>query len=84
MPAASPVILTVLYILAALLVGALGQRRKWGFWGYFWASLVMSPLIGLLFVLAGEKPRRPEAAPAPKAGAGNAAHAPGAAGKSSH
>ena len=66
MPAAlSPTVLSALYFLACVLVAVLGRRRKWGFWGYFWASIVMSPLLGVLFVLAGEKPQwRPKSAAA--------------------
>ena len=64
MPVAlSPAVLSALYILACLLVGLIGRRRKWGFWGYFWASIVMSPVLGGLFVLAGDKPQwRPKSA----------------------
>lgn len=64
MPAAlSPNVLSALYFLACVLVAVIGRRRKWGFWGYFWASIVMSPLLGVLFVLAGEKPHwRPKSA----------------------
>jgi hypothetical protein len=39
-------------------VGFLGRRRKWGFWGYLWSSILFTPLSGLLFVLAAD--------PAPK------------------
>lgn len=64
MPAAlNPYVLPFLYFLGSLLVATFGRRRKWGFWGYFWASIVMSPVLGLLFVLAGEKPQwRPKSA----------------------
>lgn len=59
MPAAlNPYVLPFLYCLGSLLVAAFGRQRKWGFWGYLWASLLMSPLLGLLFVLAGDKPER--------------------------
>ncbi len=54
----SPQLLSVLYILSCLLVAVFGLHRKWGFWGYFWASLLMSPLVGTLFVLASDPVRR--------------------------
>lgn len=55
----SPQVLFVLYVLGSLLVAVVGRHRKWGFWGYFWASLLMSPVMGVLFVLAGDpQPRR--------------------------
>lgn len=65
----NPQVLFVLYVLGSLLVAVVGRHRKWGFWGYFWASLLMSPVLGALFVLAGDpQPRRrrsQSAAPAP-------------------
>ncbi len=39
----------------SLVVGLLGKNRKFGFWGYFLGSLLMTPLIGLLMVLASDK-----------------------------
>ncbi len=39
-------------ILGSILVGILGRKRKFGFWGYFFASLLLTPLLGLLFVIA--------------------------------
>ena len=49
-------------ILGSLLVAFLGRNRKFGFWGYFFASLLLTPLLGILFVIASGPPRtRPEA-----------------------
>ena len=46
------------YFLAALLLAAAGRRRKLGSWGYFLASLLLTPVIGLLLVLASDpRPR---------------------------
>jgi hypothetical protein len=61
----NPSVLFILYVLSSLFVAVFGRRRKWGFWGYFWASLLMSPLVGTLFVLASDpRPRRrPSATP---------------------
>jgi len=43
------------YILACLLIGFMGARRPFGFFGYFVASLVFTPMVGLLlFAAAGE------------------------------
>ncbi|NYG35458.1 hypothetical protein HZU83_10955 [Sphaerotilus montanus] len=53
----------LLYGFGSLFVALMGRNRKWGFWGYFWASLLMSPVLGLLFVLAGDKPERKPKAP---------------------
>jgi hypothetical protein len=48
----------ILYFAICLAVAVLGSRRKFGFWGYFFASLLLTPLIGLLLVIASDK-RRP-------------------------
>ncbi len=63
MPTLHPLVLLALYLLSSLLVAKFGRDRKWGFWGYLWVSLLMSPLLGLLFVLAGDKPERRPRAP---------------------
>ncbi len=50
-------VLFIVVILSAL-VALMGINRKLGFWGYFFASMLLSPLIGFLLVLASD-PRRP-------------------------
>lgn len=77
-----PYLLPALYFLACLLIAFVGRRRKWGFWGYLWASLLMSPVLGVLFLLAGDKPQwkpksksaaaTPEAATTPRSPAESA------------
>jgi hypothetical protein len=46
--------LTVIYVLFCLIVGSLGINRKFGFWGYFFASIVLSPLIGFILIFASD------------------------------
>ncbi|MEE4359281.1 MAG: hypothetical protein V2I97_22615 [Desulfococcaceae bacterium] len=48
------IIIVVLYLLLSLLMGLLGRHRKFGFWGYFFGSIVLTPVIGLLLVLASD------------------------------
>ena len=43
------------WILWAFIVGKLGENRKFRFWGYFFASILLSPLMGLLLVLASDE-----------------------------
>jgi hypothetical protein len=46
------------YILLAMVVAFFGRRRKFGAWGYFFAALLLTPMIGLLLVLASDpRPR---------------------------
>lgn len=48
----------VIVVVASILVALLGRQRKFGFWGYFFASLLFSPIIGLLLVVASsDKPQ---------------------------
>lgn len=50
----------VIVVVASILVALLGRNRKFGFWGYFFASLLLSPVIGLLLVVASSpKPQGP-------------------------
>jgi len=42
-------------LLLSFIVGLLGKNRKFGFWGYFFASLLLTPVIGLILVLASDK-----------------------------
>ncbi len=50
-----PIYVMLTMFVLSFLVGLLGINRKWGFWAYFFASLLMTPLIGLLLVLASDK-----------------------------
>lgn len=44
----------IVYITLCLIIGLLGVNRKFGFWGYFFGSIVLTPVIGLLLVLASD------------------------------
>ena len=46
-------------LLLSFIVGLLGKNRKFGFWGYFFASLLLTPILGLIIVLASDK-KKPE------------------------
>ncbi len=48
-------LLILSHIFLSVLVGFLGMNRKFGFWGYLFASLALTPLIGLLLVIASDK-----------------------------
>jgi len=43
------------FIIMSLIIGYFGRYRKFGFWGYFFASLLLTPLLGLLLLVASEK-----------------------------
>lgn len=44
--------------IACLMIGLLGTNRKMGFWGYFFSSLLLTPLMGILLLLASDKKRQ--------------------------
>lgn len=51
------------YIFIAWLVGSLvialfGSRYRFGFWGYFFGSVLLSPIVGFLLLMAAIPPRR--------------------------
>jgi|688.fasta_scaffold299890_2 hypothetical protein len=39
-------------VLISALIGYLGKSRKFGFWGNFFVSLILTPIIGLLVFFA--------------------------------
>lgn len=46
------------YVGLAVVLGFLGRNRKFGFWGYMFASIALTPILGLLLVLASDsRPR---------------------------
>ncbi len=55
-------LLLPLLILASI-VGYIGKNRKFGFWGYFFLSILFTPIVGLVTVFASDKRPAP-AAPA--------------------
>ena len=44
----------LIYLAASIMVAAFGANKKFGFWGYFFGSLLLSPLVGLILVLASD------------------------------
>ncbi len=40
------------YVLLTLLVAYIGQNTKFGFWGNFWVSLLLTPVVGIIVLLA--------------------------------
>ena len=40
------------WLLGAILVAFFGRNRRFGFWGYFFASILLTPIVGLLMLFA--------------------------------
>lgn len=49
-----------LYIFFCMLIGFLGQQRLFGFWGYFFASIIFTPVGGLFLLIPSEPPKSQE------------------------
>lgn len=48
------------YAVVAAVVAGFGKDRKFGFWGYFFASLALTPFVGMLLVVASDdRPKMP-------------------------
>lgn len=48
----------IAWVVCSFIIAFLGARFRFGFWGYLFGSLLLSPIIGL-FLLAAAIPRRP-------------------------
>jgi hypothetical protein len=48
------------FLVGSLIVAFLGRNCRFGFWGNFFASMLLSPLVGILLVLAAEPRAVPE------------------------
>jgi hypothetical protein len=45
----------LLYIIGALIVGLCGKDRVMRFWGFFFASILFTPVIGMFLVLVARQ-----------------------------
>lgn len=45
-------LLVVAYVGLAAIIGLFGRNRTMGSWGYFFGSIVLTPILGLLLLLA--------------------------------
>jgi len=53
----------LLYIILCIVIGVFGANKKFGFWGYFFGSIVLTPVIGIILVLASDKRNKIESIP---------------------
>ena len=42
------------YVLLTLVIAYLGRDTKFGFWGNFWVSLLLTPIVGVIVLIAQE------------------------------
>jgi len=50
------VLLTIVpYVLLCWLLAFFGRELKFGFWGNFWVSIILTPIVGIIVILAQDK-----------------------------
>jgi hypothetical protein len=49
----------IIWIVAAIVIGFLGRHRRFGFWGYFFSTVLLTPVIGVLLLIAAIPPKPP-------------------------
>ena len=49
------VLIFLFCLFISFIVGYCGRNRKMGFWGYFLATLFLTPFIGVMLVIASDK-----------------------------
>lgn len=45
-------IITIVFLVMAIIIGICGRNQRFGFWGHFFATLLFTPLVGILLLLA--------------------------------
>jgi hypothetical protein len=48
-----------LWLVAALVIGYFGRRYRFGFWGYFLISIFLTPIVGVITLVAAIPPAFP-------------------------
>jgi hypothetical protein len=43
------------YVLLCWLLAFFGRELKFGFWGNFWVSIIMTPIVGIVLILAQDR-----------------------------
>jgi len=47
--------IAIVYIVLCFAIALIGSNRKFGFWGYFFCSLALTPCIGAIILLGSDK-----------------------------
>ncbi len=48
----------IISIIISFFIGILGANRRFGFWGYFFGSLLLTPFVGLILVMASDSKKK--------------------------
>jgi len=53
-------LIIVAWLLGSLVIALFGARYRFGFWGYFFGSIVLTPIVGFFLLMAAIPPRPPK------------------------
>lgn len=53
------VVIALAYIGLCFILALIGTNRKFGYWGYFFVSLFLTPIIGSIVLLGSDKRSKP-------------------------
>jgi hypothetical protein len=42
----------LIFLALSVIIGFLGRKRRFGFWGYFFLSMLLTPVVGFLTLIA--------------------------------
>jgi hypothetical protein len=49
--------IVIAWLLGSVIIALFGSKFRFGFWGYLFGSLLLTPIVGLLLLLAAIPPR---------------------------
>ena len=52
--------ISVACVLISFLFAYLGKNKKMGFWGYFFATLLLTPFVGAILLLVSDSKKKTE------------------------
>ncbi len=52
-------IVAIVYVGLSFIIAWIGSNRKFGFWGYLFCSLLLTPFVGAIVVLASDERPKP-------------------------
>lgn len=47
--------IAIVYVALCIIVAWIGANRKFGFWGYFFCSVALTPIIGFIVLCGSDK-----------------------------
>jgi hypothetical protein len=45
------IVIPIFWVALSLMIGLLGRKKFFGFWGFFLCSLVLTPIVGFLMLI---------------------------------